>query len=233
MSEESTALEEIVADFLLENPGYFEQYPEVLERIEINHGSGSAVSLIERQVEQLRASNRALEQRLKSLVDIAAENEKLISRLHALTLELAPIASHRDFFSRLEDSLREDFDVDIVKVYLQDPGIAAEADGCTSPVDSEDSVFTSFRPLLEKGSATCGRFNESKMAFLFDEQGPWVRSTALIPIGPDGRHGMMAFGSSDQGRFYPGMGTLFLELLARVITARLDAAEPEKQRRSA
>ena len=70
MADETTALEEIVADFLRKNPGFFEQHPDILEHIEINHGSGNAVSLIERQVERLRGANRALEQRLESLVSI-------------------------------------------------------------------------------------------------------------------------------------------------------------------
>lgn len=233
MAEETTALEEIVADFLRKNPDFFEQYPDILEHIEINHGSGNAVSLIERQVERLRGANRALEQRLESLVSIASENEKLISRLHRLTLELAPIESHRAFFQRLEESLREDFDADIVRLYLADHGVAAETEGLATAVETEDPVFESFRPLLDKGAATCGRFNEAKMEFLFGERGPWVRSTALVPIGPNGAHGMMAIGSSDQSRFYPGMGTLFLDLLAEVITSRLSDAEPRAQRRSA
>jgi uncharacterized protein YigA (DUF484 family) len=44
---------------------------------------------------------------------------------------------------------------------------------------------------------------------------------------------MMAIGSSDQNRFYPGMGTLFLDLLADVIAAKLSLDQPEEQRRSA
>ena len=44
---------------------------------------------------------------------------------------------------------------------------------------------------------------------------------------------MMAIGSSDPARFYPGMGTLFLDLLANVISASLASEEVEVQRRSA
>jgi uncharacterized protein YigA (DUF484 family) len=43
----------------------------------------------------------------------------------------------------------------------------------------------------------------------------------------------MAIGSSDPARFYPGMGTLFLDLLADVISNSLGNAKPEAQRRSA
>ena len=60
-----------------------------------------------------------------------------------------------------------------------------------------------------------------------------MQSTALVPLGEKGADGMMAIGSSDPARFYPGMGTLFLDLLANVISTRLSAEEPQAQRRSA
>ena len=54
-----------------------------------------------------------------------------------------------------------------------------------------------------------------------------------MPLGENGADGMMAIGSSDPSRFYPGMGTLFLDLLANVISTRLAAQEPRARRRSA
>ena len=71
------------------------------------------------------------------------------------------------------------------------------------------------------------------MVFLFGSKARWVQSVALVPLGDHGSLGVMAIGSSDQNRFYPGMGTLFLDLLADVITARLEQDPPEEQRRSA
>jgi uncharacterized protein YigA (DUF484 family) len=44
---------------------------------------------------------------------------------------------------------------------------------------------------------------------------------------------MMAIGSSDETRFYPGMGTLFLDLLANVISSSLTSGDELEQRRSA
>jgi uncharacterized protein YigA (DUF484 family) len=44
---------------------------------------------------------------------------------------------------------------------------------------------------------------------------------------------MLAIGSSDPARFYPGMGTMFLDLLAQVVIARLSLEVPQKQRKSA
>ena len=79
----------------------------------------------------------------------------------------------------------------------------------------------------------CGRLSESKLEFLFASKARWVQSTALVPLGEKGSEGVMAIGSSDPARFYPGMGTLFLDLLANVISASLEDDEPEVQRRSA
>jgi uncharacterized protein YigA (DUF484 family) len=75
--------------------------------------------------------------------------------------------------------------------------------------------------------------SESKLEFLFGSKARWVQSTALIPLGENGAVGMMAIGSSDPSRFYPGMGTLFLDLLANVISATLGIDQTEVQRRSA
>ena len=57
-----------------------------------------------------------------------------------------------------------------------------------------------------------------------------MQSTALVPLGDDG---LMAIGSSDPARFYPGMGTLFLDLLASVVISRLSLTEPQDRRRTA
>jgi uncharacterized protein YigA (DUF484 family) len=45
-----------------------------------------------------------------------------------------------------------------------------------------------------------------------------VQSTALLPLA--GR-GMLAIGSTDPNRFYPGMGTLFLRLMSEALVAAL------------
>ena len=90
-----------------------------------------------------------------------------------------------------------------------------------------------FRSHLDKDHTVCGRLNASKLEFLFGTKARWVQSTALVPLGEKGDHGMMAIGSSDPARFYPGMGTLFLDLLANVISSSLIKREEQEQRRSA
>ena len=100
-------------------------------------------------------------------------------------------------------------------------------------LDRNDERLQPFHVHLEKDHTVCGRLGESKLDFLFDAKARWVQSTALVPLGKRGVDGMMAIGSSDPARFYPGMGTLFLDLLADVISSSLGNAKPEVQRRSA
>ena len=233
MSDDKTSLKEVVSNYLRENPGFLEENPDVLESLQINHSSGTAVSLIERQVEQLRASNEDLNNRLNGLVRVAAENEQLISRLHRLTLDLMPVDSRSEFFTQLGNSLLNDFNADILQICLTDEQDAAEAGDDVIYFDIEQAGADSFAAVLEKGEVVCGRLNEAKLEYLFDSKARWVRSTALIPLGEKGALGMMAIGSSDENRFYPGMGTLFLELLADVVAARLVMDQPEEQLRSA
>jgi uncharacterized protein YigA (DUF484 family) len=233
MSDDKTSLKEVVASYLLKNPDFLDENPAVLEVLEINHQSGTAVSLIERQVESLRASNEEMQKQLNRLVQVASENEKLMSRLHHLTLELMSIGSRQEFFTHLGNSLLNDFNADILQIFLLDRDIASEAGDDVIGTQPDDPGLEQFKEQLEKGDSVCGRFSQSKLEFLFGSKARWVQSTVLTPLGENGCDGMMAIGSSDPARFYPGMGTLFLDLLADVISTSLANDEPEEQRRTA
>jgi len=233
MSDDKAALEDVVADYLRQHPAFLTDHPDLLEQLELRHGSGSAVSLIERQVEQLRSANEELRNRLSRLVNVAAENEQLMSRLHRLTLELLPLDAPGAFFDRLGKSLNEEFGIDVLSLCLFDASAATGAGEDVFAVSRDDAALDPFRNLLDEGQALCGRLSESKLGFLFGERAGQVRSTALVPLGPQGRDGLLALGSGDPDRFFPGMGTLFLGLLGDVVTARLTRARPPEQRRSA
>ncbi len=233
MDDDNTSLKEVVATYLRKNPGFLEEFPDVLETLHLNHNSGVAVSLIERQVEQLRRKNGSLNRQLNQLVQVAAENEQLMTRLHQLTLELMLISSRKEFFTHLGNSLLHDFKADILQICLFDQDIARDAGEDVKHLRADDPEMEAFQVHLDKDHSVCGRLGESKLEFLFGSKARWVQSTALVPLGEKGEHGMMAIGSSDDARFYPGMGTLFLDLLANVIASSLASGEELEQRRSA
>ena len=233
MDDDKTSLKEVVAAYLRKHPDFLEKNPDILEELQLNHSSGVASSLIERQVEQLREKNQELDRQLNRLIQVASENEDLMSRLHHLTLQLLAIDSRTEFFTQLGNSLLNDFNADILQICLFDKSIASEAGEDVSHIQEDDPAVEQFRSHLAKDQTVCGRLNESKLEFLFGTKARWVQSTALVPLGEKGEHGMMAIGSSNPSRFYPGMGTLFLDLLADVISSSLVKCEEQEQRRTA
>lgn len=233
MSDDKTSLRDTVVDYLHKYPDFLSENPEVLEILEIPHKSGAAVSLIERQVDQLRAANEDLNQQLRYLIRVATENEQLMSRLHKLTLELILIESRSEFFTHLGDALLNDFNTDILQICLFDPELADDAGEDVMNIAVDDPRMELFRATLEKGEIFCGRMSMERMDFLFGSKARWVQSMALMPLGKNGLFGLMAIGSSDQNRFFPGMGTLFLDLLTDVISTNLSKAQPQEQRRTA
>ncbi len=233
MSDNKLSLQDVVASYLRRYPSFLSEYPDVLETLQLSHASGTASSLIERQVSQLRKKNQELNQQLNRLMHVASENEQLMARLHQLTLELMAIDNPSAFFQHLGRSLLDDFRADVVQICLFDRKIASLASEPVRWVDRNDEKLQQFQVHLEKDLTVCGRFGESKLNFLFDTKARWVQSTALVPLGEKSADGIMAIGSSDPARFYPGMGTLFLDLLADVISSSLGHANPEAQRLSA
>ena len=229
MSDNNRSIEDIVSKYLRQNPDFLEREPSLLKYMELSHASGSAISLIEKQVQYLRGLNETLEQQLNQLIQVASDNEKLMSRLHELTLDLMSIGDLPSFFDRLSDALLSEFKADILNITLFDLKIEAGPKTPMFHIKRDDPEMQQFQEHLEKGASVCGRLNRNKRDYLFGSRAQWVQSTALVPIGNDG---MLAIGSSDGARFYPGMGTLFLDLLAQVVTSRLALEVPEKQRKS-
>jgi uncharacterized protein YigA (DUF484 family) len=152
-------------------------------------------------------------------------------------MELMGISDLTEFFQHLSVRLLKDFNADIFQVCLFDSGLDLDTDEALAEsvrlVNRDDAEIQKFQDHLEKGETVCGRLSQTKLEFLFGSRARWVQSTALLPLGKKGTHGLMAIGSSDPARFYPGMGTLFLELLADVICTTLANVEPEEQRRTA
>ena len=80
--------EETIAEYLHQNPEFFEHNPDILAELNISHQVTGAVSLIERQISTLREQNKKLKGQLDSLVRIARDNDKLNERMHRLILTL-------------------------------------------------------------------------------------------------------------------------------------------------
>lgn len=215
-----------IADWIRQHPSLLLERPDLIEHLELPQ-EGQAVSLVHHQLTRLRRRNDQLEQQLKQLAEIAGDNERLMQRLHQLTLEVMTMDSNASFLSRLFERLASDFEAEEVRLHLAQPDQDLEdlPGVLLQGTDRPDW----FDQLLAKGSTYCGRLTRQKIERLFPDAGVTIGSCAVVPIS-DGA--LLAIGSSDQERFHPGMGTLFIELLGRTIACRLQPMESDDRKRA-
>src|SRR3546814_8741231 len=102
---------EIVA-YLKAHPDFLARHPDLLEAIELKHRSGSAVSLIGRQVELLRAKSQRLEGRMERLLEAARDNERRQDNVHRLARTLIRSEEHT---SELQSLMRISYAVFCLK----------------------------------------------------------------------------------------------------------------------
>lgn len=221
-------LEATVAGYLSTHADFFERNPEVLAHLQVPHGSGGAVSLIEHQVKVLRRQLDTERARLTHLITRAREYESLSTRLHGLVLQLIPATDLQALGDALKDALRREFSAEAVtlRLFPLDPEAVGDADPLTD----------AFRDFLDREHALCGPLESEKHQILFGELGGEVRSAALVPIRAEGRFGVLAIGAADPERFKPDMGTDLLDRLGEIVghklqTLPLDPAPKSRSRK--
>mgnify|MGYP006195828307 FL=1 len=212
-----------VATYLRRHPRFLSGFPDLALSLSVPREEGNATSLASYQLEVLRDKNRELNRRLHELYQTANDNERLTVRTHQLTLALLRADTTRATLATMVACLSEDFGGELVQVVLFEP-LPFEAGGEPLTADwlqvraADDTALAPFADFLAAGDPLCGRLQPDKLALLFGERAPLVHSTALLHLS--GR-GMLAIGSSDDNRFHPGMGTLFLRLMAESLVAAL------------
>ncbi|MCK5859663.1 DUF484 family protein [Abyssibacter sp.] len=209
------ATEEDVIAFIEQRPEFFAEHPQLLEEIELAHAAGSAASLIERQVAVLRQRNEQLRERMHQLAEVARQNERRMRKANELAVALLGAASAEDAIAIAQAQLTRAFAVDAVLVGLYDGNAVSNA----MHIDHDHPVRGLYADLIRTGLIECGPLGDAARAQLFGEQA--VASAAVVPMDRVNPLGLLAVGSDDPGRFRPGMGTLFLDLIADLLTAAI------------
>ena len=220
------AMDEGVAEYLANHPEFFESHPDLLAKLKVPHPTGTAVSLIERQVEVLRAQHRQLERKLVDLIEVARANDVLIERIHRLALALLDSAALPERLYALQEALRERFGADEVSLFLFHPKAQQDDAGPARWLKPDDAGLDQFRELLKGGKPHVGRLRPPQLEFLFGEQAERIASCALAPLGDKGALGILAVGSHEAERFSPTLGTAFLIRISELVTAALHPLMP-------
>src|ERR1043165_8023752 len=108
-----------VAEYLKQNPQFFEEYADMIAEIFVPHPHGGhAIPIAERQIVTLREKNTDLENRLRDMIRFGGENDQISERLHRSTLALIAAPDLETTLQILYHSLREDFRVPQVSCRL-------------------------------------------------------------------------------------------------------------------
>jgi len=219
---------EAVFNYLSEHPGFFEQFPELLNNLHIPHtGRGTAVSLVERQVLALRTSNRKLTHQLQELIEVARANDVLADRLHRFTLTLLKCQSLEDLLSEIKFGLAEKFVIDQVVIRFGTGGIPNNSSEISALVDvagepDTDALLKKIFPANKETVPVCiGLDEEELFRGLFETTASSIKSSVILPLGGDPVSGLLALGSTDEKRFSTGMSVMYLKRLTDIINSAL------------
>lgn len=206
-----------VAAYLRRHPGFLSDYPELATLLTLPREQGAVASLAAYQLQALRDKNTELERKLVEFTTIAAENERLMQRVHELNVAVlranTPIVAARSVVTRLS----EDFGTDQTRLVVFGETMLPPADWLTHEPGGR-AAMPEFADFLAHHEPISGRLSAERLQRLFGTQAPHIKSAALMPLG---ELGLLALGSRDPDHFQPGMGTLFLKMIAATVTAAL------------
>lgn len=214
IKEEIILDEQLVKDYLLDNPQFFLNHPDLMAAIRLPHQERGTVSLVERQQEILRAKVQVLEEEITELMAVARQNEGIFLTFSELYLQIIESTDEATLYQTM---------LGILSKKLNLPGIYLKRfkdDGADFHIDRAQLQDIIDHRLARK-DYYFGRLTHEEQQQLFEPELN-IKSTALILLGEEGDTGIVAFGSTDENHFFPGMDTLFLSELAKILALMLE-----------
>lgn len=213
---------EEVASYLNQNPTFFHVFPNLLDDLSIPHPkTGQTVSLLERQVFQLRQQRDALQVEVDTLMNIAGENGQLFYKVQQFTKALMATQTEQDTVTAIYEQMQGLFEVDEVAMVSWDvPKTSLQG---VSQLGVSQSWSDAMKSTLEFGNPVCGLLENDWQKGLFHTSEP-MQSVCLLPLGDENATsvwGVLALGSKTN-RFHPDLGTYFLNMMAELVSARLN-----------
>jgi uncharacterized protein YigA (DUF484 family) len=211
-----------VAEYLKQNPAFFEDYADVVAQIFVPHPHGGhAIPIAERQMLALRDKAYDLEQKLRELIRHGAENDLIGEKLHRSTLALFAGPDLETTLAVLSHSLREDFAVPLVAMRLwpETPPGGSLPELAEAPTELREYADGLRAPY-------CGPEAPMQTREWFDA-GSAPQSFAFLPLRTDRTFGLLALASADAHRFHAGMGTVYLLRLAELASVAIARFLPQ------
>jgi uncharacterized protein YigA (DUF484 family) len=204
---------EQVAEFLENNPDFFDHFPDLLFDLKIPHESGKAISLVEKQVSVMRERNTELRRRLTQLIHNARENDRLFEHSRRLVLALLECQNIKQIEDALKHSFEHEFKIEHTSLILINAGPATGVRSC-SMTEAQHWLGNHLKARQTVG----GGLNESERRFLFPNDYGGIGSAALSVLAHGDIIGVLAVGNSDPAYYRSSMGTIFLSYIGEVLS---------------
>ena len=217
MSEIPRLTDADVIQYLNDHPEFFVGKDDLLSSLRIPHQAGGVTSLVERQLSVYRERNVELRQRLSDLLENARRNDKLFNKTRRLVLAVVEARTWLDVEAALDDSLRQDFNVDHWSVlYFTEQPLGSPL-RCVIDNDKQREIHR----LFKGHRAFCGQLTDETMDLLLDEHHCGAQSIASAQIRDGQQLGVISVASNDPAYYRSSMDTLFLDYVADVLALRL------------
>lgn len=199
---------EEIARYLQDNPQFFEDHAETLAQINLAHPHGGrTISLSERQLLALREKNKELEKKLREMIAFAQENDALQHKVHEFVVALFAARGLATLQEMIPHLMRDIFTVPhtVLRLWQIDPPSA------------EVLAFSE-----AQAQPVCLHHAAHSTAAWFGERAAQLHSYAYLPLHAGNETiGLLVLASEDKQRFYPEMGTVFLQRIAEAVESAL------------
>ena len=190
-----------IKQFLITNPSFFKQHPELLHTLEIPDARKGSISLVEMQNEQLRKKVKQLSSKLSQLIEVASQNQQIYEVFAALNLKLLKASSLEEVKRTLSSVLKEKLGLSAAVIHL--------FSGESALPEIQQRLIKDKR--FKNSEYFFGRLGENEKQLVFAEQE--AASSALVLLGDEKAIGLLAIGSKDESHFTPDMDTLLINQL--------------------
>ena len=203
---------EVVAEYLSDNPDFFQQRRDLVDRLALPHQEQGTVSLVDRQRQRIAD----LEEEITALMSLAKNNDQTFHRFMQLQEVLLKADALLPAIKSIEE-MAKSLDLQAYIGLFESP----------SPYYAlnRESYQRFAANHLNGKSAYLGRLRKMDRELLFNASQlvPEMGSYVVLPLGNTSLQGVLVFASCDGGHFQPDMDTLFLRHLALVLSYLIDS----------
>lgn len=219
MTQEQQISTEEIIEFLNANPDFFKENADVLTSLNFIHETnGTAVSLIQRQVELLRNHLSQNREKLGELARNAKHNESLLKRFQELCVALATATDHNHTLNILQRTICLDFGLSLLEVLVVE-GTWENPSEQIVELSSKD--YRTFSSSIYNLPVYLGKAPDKLRETVLAEKNEVARSIALIKINYAKHEGYILVGSKDEHHFQNDMGTEFVNFIGEYVNAVL------------